>query len=76
MWVGKIHALVAHRGHGRRGLRRYRQSTQAVRHKQNEVTLLLCVAGAACRKIALHAAEISALNRNDMADLPIFLVPR
>src|SRR5262249_17470761 len=41
MWVGEIHTFGADRGHGRRGLRCYRQRQWAVRYEQDEVALVL-----------------------------------
>ena len=43
--IGEIHALVAHRGHRRRGVRCNGEGAQAVRDKQNEVARTLRVGG-------------------------------
>ena len=45
MRIGEVDALVAHRGHGRRGLRRHRQRAQAVGNEQDEVVLAFALGG-------------------------------
>ena len=42
MRIGKIHAFVPYRRHGRRRLRCHRQGAQAVRNKQDKIAWALC----------------------------------